>query len=143
MPNIERTITTAAPPDKVWRYLSDFTTIKEWGPVTTLTVREQGDGGVGTVYRNVWRVFGQELEIEYTVVEHDAPHLLRLRGSTDALELLDTIIVEPAGSGSMVTYRAEFSSQGATTPAIPLTPLLLRNLADDTAEGIVDRLQYL
>ena len=143
MPNIERTITTDAPPDRVWRYLSDFTTAKEWDPVTTSTVREQGDGGVGTVYRNVWRMLGQELEIEYTVVEHDAPHLLRLRGSTPSLELVDTIIVEPEGSGSTVVYREEFTPQGVAKLAIPLMPLMLRNLADDTAEGIEERLLYL
>ncbi len=143
MPNIERTITTRTPPDVVWRYLSDFTTAKEWYPVTTSTVREQGDGGVGTVYRNVWRMLGQELEIEYTVVEHDAPHLIRLHGSTDALELEDTIIVEPEGSGTTVIYREEFTPQGAAKLAIPLMPLVLRNLADDTAEGIEERLSYL
>ena len=120
MPNIERTITTDAPPDRVWGYLSDFTTAEEWDPVTTSTVREQGDGGVGTVYRNVWRMLGQELEIEYTVVEHDAPHLLRLRGSTPSLELEDTILVEPRGSGSTVVYREEFTPQDVAKLAIPL-----------------------
>ncbi len=143
MPNIERTITTRTRPDVVWRYLSDFTTAKEWDPVTTSTVREQGDGGVGTVYRNVWRMLGRELEIEYTVIEHDAPHLLRLHGSTDSLELEDTIIVEPDGSGTAVTYREEFTPQGAAKLAIPLMPLVLRNLADDTAESIEERLLYL
>jgi uncharacterized protein YndB with AHSA1/START domain len=143
MPNIERTITTEAPPGRVWAYLSDFTTTKEWDPVTTSTVREQGNGGVGTVYRTVWKMLGQELEIEYTVVEHEAPHLLRLRGSTTSMELLDTIIVEPEGTGSTVIYRAEFSPQGAAELAIPLLPLTLKNLADDTAEGIEERLLYL
>ncbi len=143
MPNIERTITTDAPPDRVWEYLSDFTTTKEWDPVTTSTVREQGDGGVGTVYRNVWRMLDQELEVTYTVVEHEAPHLLRLHGSSTSLELLDTIIVEPEGTGSTVIYRAEFSPQGASKLAIPLMPLMLKNLADDTAESIEERLLYL
>lgn len=143
MPHIERTITTRTPPDLVWRYLSDFTTAKEWYPVTTSTVREQGDGGIGTVYRNVWRMLGRELEVEYTVVEHEAPHLLRLRGSTDSLELEDTIIVEPEGSGSTVIYREEFTPQGTAKLAIPLRPLALRNLADDTAEAIEERLLYL
>ena len=113
MPTIERTITTDTPPEAVWRYLSDFTTAKEWYPVATSTVREQGDGGVGTVYRNVWRMLGQELEIEYTVVEHDAPHLIRLHGSTPSLDLEDTIIVEPEGTGTTVVYREEFTPHGA------------------------------
>ena len=143
MPTIERTIMTDAPPNRVWEYLSDFTTSEEWDPVTTSTVREHGDGGIGTVYRNVGRILGQELEIEYTVVEHDAPHLLRLHGSSTSLELEDTILVERASSGTAVTYRAEFSPQDAVTFAVPLMPLALKNLADDTAESLEERLLYL
>ena len=56
---------------------------------------------------------------------------------------MDTIIVEPEGTGTTVVYREEFTPQGAAKLAIPLMPLMLRNLADDTAESIEERLLYL
>jgi carbon monoxide dehydrogenase subunit G len=134
MPDIERTITTTASPQAVWDYLSDFRNTEEWDPPTQSTTREQGDGAVGTVYRNVSSILGNDVEIEYTVVEHEAPRLLQLRGSTSAMEMLDTITVEPDGTGTKVTYRAEFTPQGAAKLAQPLLPLGLKKLGDDAAE---------
>src|SRR5688572_7664880 len=69
MPHIERTITVPKPVDQVWAFLSDFTTTELRDPPTVRTTRESGDGGVGTVYRNVSKILGHETEIEYTVVD--------------------------------------------------------------------------
>lgn len=143
MPDIVRTITTATDARRVWEYLSDFTTAVEWDPPTQSAVRENGDGGVGTVYRNVSSVLGREIEIEYTVIEHEAPHRLRLRGSTSSMTVLDTITVEPDGDGATVLFHAEFCPQGDAEPVLPLAPLLLKNLGDDAAECMVERLSYL
>ncbi len=43
---LARTVTTANPLDKVFAYLSDFTTTTEWDPGTVRTVRTAGDGGL-------------------------------------------------------------------------------------------------
>jgi carbon monoxide dehydrogenase subunit G len=134
MPDIERTVTTTASPQVVWDYLSDFRNTEEWDPPTRSTTREQGDGSVGTVYRNISSILGNDVEIEYTVVERKAPHRIQLRGTTSAMEMLDTITVEPDGEGSKVTYHAEFSPQGAAKLTHPLLPLGLKKLGDDAAE---------
>ena len=42
---------TTATPDRVFEYLSDFTTTTEWDP-GTVAERVSGDGGVGTTYRS-------------------------------------------------------------------------------------------
>jgi uncharacterized protein YndB with AHSA1/START domain len=59
MPKIERTMTVQKPLDQVWAYLTDFTNTEEWDPPTVSTTRISGDGGVGTVYRNVSKILGR------------------------------------------------------------------------------------
>jgi uncharacterized protein YndB with AHSA1/START domain len=49
---LQRSVTVDASPEKVFAYLSDFTTTEEWDPGTVRCVRTSGDGGVGTVYLN-------------------------------------------------------------------------------------------
>jgi hypothetical protein len=49
---IARTVTVDRPAGVVFDYVSDFTTTTEWDPGTVDTVRVDGDGGVGTTYRN-------------------------------------------------------------------------------------------
>ena len=62
---IERTVTTPTPLPTVFAYLSDFTTTTEWDPGTVRTVRESGNGGTGTRYRNTSRFAGRETELVY------------------------------------------------------------------------------
>jgi carbon monoxide dehydrogenase subunit G len=133
VPKIERTILTTAPPARVWAFLSDFTTTQQWDPPTVRTVRESGDGGVGTVYRNTSSVLGHESEITYTVIEHEAPRLMRLRGENATFDAVDTIEVGPDGDGTRVHYTADFTPTGVAKLATPLLPLGLKKLGDSAA----------
>ena len=119
MPKVEETVTTSAGIDEVWAFLSDFTTTEQWDPPTVSTVRVSGDGGVGTRYQNTSRVLGHDTDIVYTVVEHEAPRLLRLRGESDSFTAEDTILLSPDGEGTVVSYTADFSFTGAAKLASP------------------------
>ena len=135
---------TDSPPQQVWDYLADFENTEEWDPPTRRTTRVSGDGGRGTVYHNTSAVAGRETPITYTVVEHDAPRLLRLEGRTSAFEALDTIEVVPrSGGGTEVTYTADFHFTGLSRLALPVAPLLLWVLgqqAQRQMQGCLDRL---
>jgi uncharacterized protein YndB with AHSA1/START domain len=136
---IERTVRTDAAPQRVWNFLSDFTTTEQWDPPTRSTRLVEGTGGVGTRYHNVSHVLGRDVDIEYTVVEAAAPHRLQLRGSSSSMTMVDTISVAPrsaeegTGSGTVVTYRAEFHPQGVARLASPLLPAVLKRIGDDAA----------
>lgn len=134
MPRIERTVTTTSDPETVWRFMSDFRSTEQWDPPTRSTVRESGDGGVGTVYRNVSRVLGHDVEIVYTVIGCEPPRLLRLRGESDSFTAVDTLEVRPRSGGSTVEYTADFEFEGAMRLAEPLAPLGLKKIGDDAAE---------
>lgn len=143
MPSVERTVTTDQPIAKVWTYLSDFRNTEEWDPPTVTTTRTSGDGGVGTTYHNVSKLLGSEQEVDYVVTQFDAERTLQLEGDAGSIKLLDTITFEPSGSGTAVTYHAEFDPQGPAKLAEPLMPAALKILADKVATSMEEKLAQL
>lgn len=143
MKAIDREITVTTARQRVWDYLVDFTNTEEWDPPTKSTTRTSGDGGVGTVYRNVSSMMGKDVEIDYTVVQCEAPRLLQLRGETGSMHMVDTITLEKTPAGTTVHYRAEFHPEGAAKLAEPLMPLGLERLGDKSADQLERCLQQL
>lgn len=143
MPKIERTVTVQQPLDKVWDYLTDFTTTEQWDPGTVSTVRLSGDGTPGTVYRNVSKVVGRKVPIEYTVTALEPKTLFQLAGTMSSMKLLDTMRFEETADGVSVTYTADFQPQGLAKLAEPLMPLGMKKLGDDAAASLKDKLERL
>lgn len=108
---LERTITTTAPPEKVFPYLVDFTNAPEWDAGTVSCTRLSGDGGVGTRYRNVSKFAGREVELLYTTEKVEEPTFV-IKGGNDTTTSEDTIVVRPKGTGSEISYTAVFTFAG-------------------------------
>ncbi|PWN01993.1 polyketide cyclase [Nocardioides silvaticus] len=143
MQTIERTISVPTPLAQVWDYLLDFTNTEEWDPPTESTTRVTGDGGVGTVYRNVTSMLGNKVETKYTVAEVVPHRTLRLEGENSSMKLHDTISFSSDEGGTTVTYRAEFEPTGAAKLVEPLMPLGLKRLGDKTADQLEECLRQL
>lgn len=143
MPTIDRTVTVPGDAQRVWDYLSDFTTTEQWDPPTQTTERLSGDGGVGTTYRNVSKMLGQETEVRYEVVACEAPRRLELAGDAGSVQLHDTIEVTQDGDQVQVRYTAEFEPHGAAKLVEPLLPLALKKLGDDAAASLEECLRRL
>lgn len=143
MPKIEREVTVHKSLDQVWDYLTDFTNTEEWDPPTVTTDRVSGDGSVGTVYKNVSKALGKEVEATYTVVEVEPKRLFRLRGEASSMQLLDTITFEEGAGTVTVRYTAEFDPQGVAKLLEPLMPLGLKKLGDDAAKSMQAALERL
>lgn len=143
MQSIERTITVTTPLERVWDYLTDFTNTESWDPPTQSTTRVTGSGDVGTVYRNVSRILGRDVEIDYTVVRREPMRVFQLEGSTSSMKMLDTMTFAGGDSGTTVTYRAEFHPEGAAKLVEPLMPLGLKRLGDKSADQLEKRLNEL
>lgn len=142
-PTVSRTFTTTAPPEAVFDYLADFTNAEEWDPGTVSCERVSGDGGVGTVYRNVSSFLGRTTEITYTTVESERPTRIHLIGRNDQFEGHDVLGIRASGTGSEVTYTAEFAFSGAARFAAPAIAAYLPVLARKTVgqlRSCLDRL---
>lgn len=143
MAHVERSIVVQKPLDRVWDYLTDFTNTEEWDPPTVSTTRLSGDGGVGTVYRNVSKMLGNEVEIDYTVSAVDPMSRFEVKGKTSHVDLHDTITFDSDGTTTVVTYRAEIKPEGAAKLAEPLLPLGLKKLGDEAEEQMTRCLRQL
>ena len=143
MASVERTVTVGTPVEKVWEYLSDFTTTEDWDPPTVRTTRTSGDGGVGTTYKNVSKVLGKEREVDYVVTAYDVNQRFQLAGKASGLELVDTITFEPTRTGTSVTYHSTFRPQGVAKLAAPLLPAGLKILADQVEASLQAKLSAL
>ena len=141
-PTIERTVTTSTAPEKVFPYLVDFRNATEWDSGTESCERVSGDGGPGTVYKNVSKFAGNTVELEYTVDAVDQPRFV-IVGRNDTTTSEDTITVTPREGGSTVVYRADFTFTGLARFAGPLMRPLLERLGDKTATQLGSALDRL
>ena len=140
---IERTVTTAASAERVFAYLSDFTTTTEWDPGTVVTTRVSGDGGVGTTYSNTSTFLGRETKLTYEVVEYADPVRIVLHGHNETVDATDSIAVSADGEGSRVVYTADFSFKGVAKLVAPLLAPALKKLGDDAEKGLREALARL
>jgi uncharacterized protein YndB with AHSA1/START domain len=140
---LERTVHTDKPVDEVFGYLSDFTTTTEWDPGTVRTTRESGDGGVGTVYKNVSRFAGRETELTYTVVDLEPGQRIALEGRNKTVTAHDLMTFRDVDGGTEVTYVADFDF-GLLTPLIGLLmkPFFTK-LGNEAEKGMTEALARL
>jgi len=146
MLSARRSFATITPPDVVFAYLSDFTHAEAWDPGTVECTRLEGDGGVGTRYRNVSSFLGRTTTVEYVAEELTEPTFLHFRGHNDQFTGHDRIGLEPphdGGAGTQVTYDAQFAFRGVSRLAAPLVALYLPRLARRTVQQLRDRLDRL
>ncbi len=145
---ITRTIETTTPVEKVYAYLSDFTTTNEWDPGTVETTRISGDGGVGTDYRNVSKFLGRTTELVYTTKQLEPPGRIVLEGNNKTVRATDTMTLSetPAG-GTRVVYHARFDFKGLTGRLAPvLGPVLapaMKKLGDEAQVAMTRALDSL
>lgn len=140
MPTVERTVTVARPVEAVWAYLTDFTTTEQWDPPTVSTVRTSGDGGVGTTYHNVSSMLGHEVEVDYEVVQYEPYRVFELTGTANGIDLRDTLTFESGPETTTLTYRSEFSPNGAAKLATPLIAGGIEVLGSKVAASLEEHL---
>jgi len=143
MITVQRTVTTALDPKSTFDYLSAFEHTSEWDPgIPIVEKRSDGPVAVGSKYHGVAEFRGKRQEIDYVVTELGERHI-RLRGENNTVLAIDTITVKPAGTGSEVTYKAEFSMKGLFALAQPFLGPLFEKLGDPAADGMKKKLESL
>ena len=143
MITVQRTVTTTLDPKTTFDYLSAFEHASEWDPgIPIAEKRSEGPVAVGSKYHTVAEFRGKREEIDYVVTELGERHI-QLRGENKTVVSIDTITVEPAGTGSEVTYKAEFSMKGLFALAQPFLGPLFEKLGDPAADGMKKKLESL
>ena len=101
------------PIDEVFAYLADFSNTQEWDP-GVVSAKKRGDGPVamGTQFEVVSKFFGQELPLDYQIVQYDPPSRVVLEAENDNLRSVDTIAFEKTARGTRLTYDANLTLKG-------------------------------
>ena len=140
---LRRTVVVDKPLNAVFDYLSDFTTTTEWDPGTVTTVRQHGNGGIGTTYLNTSQFLGRVTELTYVVRELVDMQLIALRGENNTLTAVDTMTFRPVPSGTEVTYSAEFTFKGVSRFVAPLLRPAFERLGNEAETGMRKALNQL
>jgi hypothetical protein len=140
---LQRTVTAEVPLHRAFAYLTDFTTTTDWDPGTVSTVLLAGDGGVGTTYRNTSRFLGRTTELTYVVEELVPEERIRLRGENATVISVDTMAFRSTGSGTEVTYTADFTFKGVSRLLAPLLRPAFVKLGNEAEAGLREALSLL
>ena len=142
MAEIEQTAEFSASPDRVWAVLTDLDRIGEW----VEEHRGFPDGAPadlreGVSYKQTLAAAGRDVDLEWTVVGHDAPRSLAFDGAGPAGSSA-TLRYElsEAGGGTRMIYRTSFELPGG-----PLGSMVGKVAApdEDDARATLDRLRTL
>ena len=143
MPSVERTVTTDQPLDQGVGVPVGLHATPRSGTRRRSPPPARGRRRVGTTYHNVSKLLGSEQEVDYVVTKYDVEKTFQLAGDAGSIKLLDTITFEATGTGTSVTYHAEFNPEGAAKLAEPLMPAALKVLADKVAASMQEKLDQL
>jgi len=140
---LRKTVTVQKPLDKVFDYLSDFTTTTEWDPGTVRTVRTTGDGAVGTEYLNTSTFAGRQTQLTYVVKDLVPNQRIALRGENKTVVAHDTLTFRETGSSTEVTYTADFAFKGLARFVAPLMKPAFTRLGNEAETGMAQALSRL
>ncbi|WP_326758966.1 SRPBCC domain-containing protein [Streptomyces phaeochromogenes] len=109
-----------APPEKVWRVLTDFAGYAEWHPVLRF-VDVPAEILPGTrLQAQLTRGAENDGAYEFTVVDHEAPERLAWTGGIpDVLTGLHSFVLEPHDGGTRFTESEEFTGSAAVETIEP------------------------
>ncbi|HEX7538114.1 MAG TPA: SRPBCC family protein [Dermatophilaceae bacterium] len=145
---LQRTVIVEKPLEKVFAYLSDFTTTTEWDPGTVETVRASGDGGFGTEYLNTWTFAGRETWLTYVVEDLVPNRHIALRGENKTVIAHDSMVFreknDDAGvTSTEVTYTADFTFKGIARLIAPFLKPAFTRLGNEAETGMAAALSRL
>jgi len=145
---LQRTVIVEKPLDKVFAYLSDFTTTTEWDPGTVKTVRASGDGGFGTEYLNTSTFAGRQTRLTYVVEDLVPNRHIALRGENTTVIAHDTMTFREKSddtgvASTEVTYTADFTFKGITRLIAPFMKPAFTRLGNEAESGMAAALSQL
>jgi len=137
MARYETTVGSSIAPEEAFAFMADFSNSPRWDPNTSRATRvDAGPLVVGSSFDLVTAFGGREIELRYTIVEHDPPRRVVLRAEQPRYTSLDTITVEPAASGSTVHYDARLAFHGAARLLDPVMHLLFQRIGKRADAGM-------
>lgn len=142
---MSRTFDVHPEPAVVLDYLKDFGNAEEWDPGTESCTRtDSGPVAVGSTWHNVSKIAGVSTELDYRLATLTGDTIV-FEGHNETATSTDTITVvpNPEGPGSRVSYEANIQMKGMAKLAEPIMKLVFEKVGNDTEDDMVAALNRL
>lgn len=138
MARYKDTVPSSRSQQDTFDYLARFSNTEEWDPgaVRGRDLQDGGEIGVGSRFSLDFKIAGREQELVYEITEYERPRKVRLVCSKPLYSSDDTIVVEPDGAGSRVTYDADVVLSAPLKLLDPLMTIGFKRVAAKAAEGL-------
>ena len=139
-------LTVPVPIEEAFAYLASFDNVRHWDPSVTYAARIDDVAarpGPGSVFEVGLRFLGRPTTLRYTLLEHDAPHRILVRGANRVVTSTDTITLVPVGGGTRVTYDAHLRLHGPWRVLDVVLQRLFRPMAEAAVAGLQRELRAL
>jgi uncharacterized protein YndB with AHSA1/START domain len=116
VPKLSVSTESTAAPERVWQLATDLALSAEWNTRHAAFIGDvPATLAVGATYRERVKMMGMEAEVAWRVITADAPARLEQAGDGPlGVKAHNRFVIEPAGTGSQITFEMEFNG-----PALP------------------------
>ena len=134
---IRKEIEVRRPIGEAFDYVAEFSNAAEWDPgIAEARKLTDGSAQKGSEFEVVALFRGKRQNFHYVVTDFERDRRVVLSGDGARARSVDEITFEPAGSGTRITYIADFHLKGIFRPAGPLLVPVMSRLGDDALEGL-------
>jgi uncharacterized protein YndB with AHSA1/START domain len=118
MPKVTVSTEAAAGPERVWALVVDLPRYAEWMAThDAFTGEVPATLGKGTAYKQRVKLMGMPAEMAWRVTDAEEPARLEVAGDGPmGVKARNLFVIEPAGSGSQITFEMEFSGSVLAGP---------------------------
>lgn len=129
-------IRTPMTPTEAFAYMANLTNFANWDPGVTRAEQVTGEGpGLDAEYDVA--VKGLRTPLRYRTTRFDPPAVIVAVAKNRFLTSFDTISVEAADAGSIVTYDAKLTLNGPLGLADPILGLSFGRIGDRATAGLL------
>lgn len=136
---IKKEINADQPADRVFDYLSDWTTVAEWDPsVVSARMLSAGTPSVGSRFHITLQFGWKRVPMTYVIKRMEPYQLIELEGKGSHFKAVDRIRFEDISGRTRLTYVVEVAFDRAPNP---LMNILGKHLFDLSAQKTIRRLR--
>lgn len=128
------------PAERVFDYLSRFSSAEQWDPgIVRGEMLTPEPVSAGSKFRLVSKLLGREVVLTYELTRLDRPSQFVVFADGGSFVSEDTITVEPAADGGCtVTYDATLRFSGMGKLLTPMWAIVFRRIGSKAAAGLRD-----
>ncbi len=113
MISIENNVFIDRAPDDVFAFVFEPANAAQWQEGVVLAeFTSESPMGVGSTWRNVSKIVGREMDIEFEVIDYDPPHRFCYKSISGPIQNKTCVTFEPLNGGTLVTFSGEGEASG-------------------------------